>query len=270
MEKEVLVTKHEVRAAYKETSKHSVKRLLEDMERFKQGMVEKFKLDAALAVLECGVCGKDIGPRGEAGGSKLGICRNCEQEEKERKAEEKLKEKWAKLHEELSALDNSYELVEKEYGGSLIVRGKCSIYRDSIFSSGRSFYSRASGYALRISTTNYGIKANRLKRDFGAEGLAESLHNKCTELLKRIEARKINEEKQVNKEEALIRTLYEKAKTLKKDLTIDQVSVWKGNAKVSISDDLEISTYNGESFWLAISKRLSLDQVTRIKEVVES
>lgn len=270
MEKAVLVTKEEVEAAYKETGKHSVKRLLEKMERFEQGKVAKSDLDKALAVLECNVCGTDIGPRGEAGGSKHGICRNCEQKEKERKAEEELKEKWVKLHEELSALDNSYELVKKEYGGSSIVHGKCSIYRDTIFSSGRSVFSRPSGHALRIGTTNYDIKANKLKKDFGAKGLAESLHNKCTELLERIEARKINEEKKEDKEEALIRALYEKAKTLKKDLTIDQIRVRKDNAKVYISDDLEISTYDGESFWLTINKRLPLDQVTKIKEIVES
>jgi len=76
-----LVTIDEVRKAVEETGKKSLKRVLEEMEKYEQKKIDRQVFDKAMAVKECTQCHRDehntgIGPDG--------LCRYCRQENQQK------------------------------------------------------------------------------------------------------------------------------------------------------------------------------------------
>ena len=193
---EGLVTISEVKKAYNELGKHSIKRLINEMEALDQGKIQKDKLEEAKLANECNVCHKVI-PEGKS------MCRDCEREERERLAENELDNKFEGLKDALNKFAGSevYKVVKGGY--QTIIRRDvcdeyCEIYRDGIsHRGGWSIYK----HALRIRTSDYSIKAKGLQKDFGDKNVAKNLHERCNKLLEEIGAKRLRYLAKQKKEE---------------------------------------------------------------------
>lgn len=199
------VNRNQVKMAYARTKKRAVKALYDNMVALEQGLIAKAELDKAIAKLECEDCGCEV-KTGET------VCYSCESKRKAEGARKRLRNYWEVLCKELNGFEKRYELVENERGYARIIikekdgREICKIEREAVYSSG--YVSSSSSYALRIATSHSEIKANKLKKDFGAKGLAEALNKRCSELIEKImEARKeaAKEAKETDKVEKLIK-----------------------------------------------------------------
>lgn len=183
------------------------------------------------------------------------VCYRCGSKRNEEGARKRLRNHWEVLCRELNVLEKRYELVENERGYARIVikekdgREICKIERESIYSSG---YVRRSHRALRIATSHSEIKANKLKKDFGAKGLAEALNKRCGELIEKImEARKeaAKKAKETNKVEKLIKKGFG-------DVEVDRDYVhgrhgrsgYFTNAKTFKYEGAELKTWDGKVF----------------------
>ena len=205
---EKLVTRATVEKAYNKTKKQSVKDLLDEMKNLDQGKIKKKALEKATNQPHCSKCHDPLAHSEISGISQKqdgDKCNSCEEEEAQKRNEAKVIKDFKDLCDELNALCDKplYKFEKGEYSHTHIITRKegkhyVEIHRASVWG-GSYRYMRATGNALRIKTDEYDVKANRLKKDFGAKNLAEGLHKKSDELLAKLvsrdEARKERKEK---------------------------------------------------------------------------
>lgn len=187
-----------VKAAYQKTGKHSFKKLLDEGQKFESKYVERAEYEKAAKVNEC-KCGRVILEHSK-------MCQECFNIQKAKMKKKALRDNWVALHEQLKQFDSAYLLGEHENTVKLEKdEHTITIYRDSIYSSDR--WSTLTGYALRITTDDWDVKANRLRKDFGADGLAEHLHTKVSTLLNELKAKDAREDERKNKSKILARKI---------------------------------------------------------------
>lgn len=283
MEKKELVSIKVLKAVINPTN--SLKKLIDQMNELDQGKIDKQTFEKARDTLECSICGEVINKSVEE--NRI-ICHECQKEEQIKEKEERqyndLKEKWNILLNDLNEADemgeNSYVLheIEQKYGSNTfkIDRKKndieLTIYRDEIFS-GSGYHARVSGHALRISTNDYDINANRLKKDFNAKNIARSLHKKCNELISKIQTKKDRIIEKKNKKALTFQNIIDSFDINETD--IDNVWVRGGFRRRGYSSDqkgfkyknITVKTYDGIKFTVGfVGDDFNAEQIKKIVE----
>jgi len=170
------------------SEKMSIASLIKNCNDFERNLVSRDEFIAAREAIECKTCGRIVPSENYL---KKGICSECEKIERARLAKVIILNKWEKLHDDLQAIDKNYEFVEADKFNDPKIKLTVklinddimilSIYRDTVYNRG-SWH--ATGHALRIGSSDYEYENRKLRKDFGAKNLAESLHNKIQELIK--------------------------------------------------------------------------------------
>jgi len=179
-----------VKEQYAATQKLSFKHLLSKYEKLGAQKVPQVEFQAATDAIECPVCHTALQYKGDK-------CSACEKQAREKAAQAarlQEKQRLAQQQEQLVAELNKLVQESAEHLDSpfvcendMIVRRvgvhRLRIERQQIYS-GSSWRQHAVGYALRILTDVYGVKAASLRKDYGAPNLAKGLFQKSQELLK--------------------------------------------------------------------------------------
>ena len=241
-------------------------KLLEKMNEYDQGKIERSAFEAARDAIECKECGKQMAAKTETG-----LCEPCRiKKEKEKRAEKAKKEeetKWIKLHHDLFQLDKRYKLLypkDDTYDKSLrieISKGEdhCTIYREAIYGSG--YFARTKGHALRIHTNDYKIRADRLQRDFDSKDVAKHLHNKCNELFKKIQNERDHKLARAQKENTLatkIKKAFPDATEIQKVRSYPRRGTSYLTGEISFkTNGWTMKTYDGEEFTVTLTRKFN-------------
>lgn len=284
------VEKKIVEKAYEASNKKNVelRKAIELMNELDQGKIEKSAFEHALSKVFCTKCENEMDSSRNEQTDDL-LCKRCErkiQEEKEAiEARKKMIENWKKLHQELLQLDSAYELHLKKEDDSICVNDKitvssydntCTIYPDFYTpSSGRYSYHSRSILCLRIFTNDYKVRADKLRKGFDSKNIAESLHKKCKELFKILEAK----QKRHNDEsmrDANVRRLIES--NFGSSIKIEneyrhprRMKSYSTGRKKFKFESLHVNTSDGEVYRVSgIVKDLTASQVMNLSDFINS
>ena len=207
----------EVQQMFKRTNKPSVKSLLDEMNKYDQRKIERYKLTTALKIQFCVECNeKQVNEEGQT-------CGNCEKEKKAVQAEIAEQKSWKELCVKLNEEANE-DIYKQNENGKRITReyktpGGVSItlqfYRDDIYS-GTTFHSRLKGHAIRIHVTNnkYVKGKDRLQKDFDSEGIAKSLHYHAEKMVEQFKNGVERKETELSQKETLIEKIKKELPTV--------------------------------------------------------
>lgn len=284
-----LTTIQEVRKAAVNGTR-ALKALLKSMEELDQGKILTSEFERARDVIECSKCFRtNVSVSLESG-----KCESCiREEEKEKRAEaarKQMMENWKGLVDDLNAEAGSgmYALdenINKQWPRSdFSIRredGKyyCRIYRDDVYSRGSY---RVSSHALKIDTNDYDVKANKMKKDFGAKNLAAGLHKKCDELMITMKTKVEKRIAKLNEEETIKEPICEGFGVGKQ--AIDNIYgkdySRRGHDRLDYSrpigysfkfKNLFLKTYDGKEFNVgSIGKKLTIPKIKKLAEFIES
>ncbi len=275
-----LISIEQVEKAVKELNRPAIKALHEKMLTYEQKKIDEAEYIKALNTQYCVVCSKETNwmklKNNEA------ICPECHMLVGERIATDSLLNKWYNLLADLNALENVYVLriTEKSWGGDIYIRilrkdgnEEVEIFREVISKSAVSAWGRNSTYALRISSSNYIHNANRLKKDFGVNGLAKGLHKKCTEIFTAIKTEKEERIKEANAKKSASTLILE---------NFGDAEYYQGRtAKMMAEDEYDITncsfiykgigfkSHNGEDYNVSIRRSLTAEQTKKLGDFME-
>lgn len=276
---------------YNEIKKvHALQTLINKAEELEQKLVIKSDFICARDAVECNVCHKRVDIKSALNPN--GQCKKCEREiireiaQKAAVLEEA--KNWKQLEADLKKENPDYFLNEKNtkiirkfYEGENNASVMFSIYREGVYS--RSINYRQTGYSLKIGCSLYSYSADRLKKDFGAKNLAQSLHKRIEkiilEITKAAEKMAIKREKKstfieklieafgITKEEILNRYSHSYGRNQRTVVFNDSKEVHYKKLKVIATTE----TDNKLSYSIkGIDKELNIKQVKDIAKLIDS
>lgn len=247
-------------------------------------------IDARNAI-ECFICQRDIKTKENL--NEKGICASCQKEidkEKSKKeAETALYKKWRQLEKDLIKLSPGYVLLSNnKIKRTVSLKDnknfiEFSIFREATYGGSTWGSHIRKDHALRIGSTQSGIEALRLKKDFSGKNVAMSLHNKIENMVKEHENKCQLDKKQNAKKIELVRMII---KEFSGDITIKDVYVYpQGRFKPGRVSSIEKEVQFGNLQLMAsrsasdsskikyrikgISKPLTLKQIRGISKIAD-
>lgn len=213
----------------KENSTNALQILIKKCQEMEQGLVLKNEFIRARDIIECSICSKSVPIRDSL--NDKGHCIKCANEIamkiKHKIAKERLIQQWETLAQELKKINPQYVLIKTENATTIELKTDISayedkslifnIYREAIYYDDR--WSRTTHkYALRISSTAFGLEAQRLRKNFTSKNVAISLNKKIEALYEQHKA-KIEKNKQKTKDSRLFIT------TIMQDFKVSETSI---------------------------------------------
>ena len=273
---ETMIEYNKVVDSYRKFKSPLLETLIKKMDTYGMTRCDEAEYTEAMAIRLCEHCKTNQVEEGR--NAKEGLCRRCREVTQGRTEFEKRMEVWEDLLTKLNALSRGYRLsFPNQYGDITIIKyglnGKIwtRIVETAMYSGYNSW--RPSGHALRIETSSYNHKANKLKKGFNGKDVAENLDKRCTQFLKDIRA----EQKAVIEAKKAKETREEKTKAAFPELDPDRTlysgssghgRTYRSHNNIEFSlKGYTISTYNGEEYSLHKVKGLHPSQ--RIREIIE-
>lgn len=221
---EKLVNFDEVEAAYNDNPTNTLKELIDRMSKLDQSKVELSVFTKATEIMECQKCGRVLGTsnydrlteKTECYGS---ICHNCEDrietDVRSWRKRVKVKEQWRTLATELQKFSKHYRFVpevEGNFHGDHIIivdpEDKTIYARIQRETYGGRKWPYKSKRALRVYSSEYSVKYDRLRADFDGKGITKRIHDKCLDVIQQIKNLKWAE-KESNKAYNLFKQMVE-------------------------------------------------------------
>lgn len=281
------VTFEQVKKYAEETGKYSAKKLMEQMESLKQGLILESEYQKVVEINEC-KCGQIIG-------TQQTMCNNCERAVKEVQKRQEIKLLWQQLLTDINTLNvsvNNYKLYEPKHTyDDLYIRREekhgdntlyCEIFLNEIYSNG---YYKPDRKVLRIRTNEFDkeFRYNSNILNFKSNDVAKKLHNKCEELFKKMKTKyntKTEKEEKTNNLVDVITSIF--GDQLKKseydhDKAIDQRYIRRpGNRggyisdaqTIKLEDDITLNTYDGKNYGVKSNKTFNVEQTKELVELI--